>query len=698
MSDVAREIPNDTWLTRATRALMHAIASAVFGIPLAHRTAVISAAIASVIGVLLGQPVAQSRWRTGVLILGAALVAGAAWLFAHVLGESHALAAWLSPATALRAADGVRFGLIALVLSLTLRALAMRRRAYAIGEIAFVAGAFAELLAAHRNGAINRPFELADPILAAGGDPTVAILSVGGTAVGVMLLLLLEERSRGRTLLHLVAVAIFVVGIFSATRLVGIPAPPPSDAGVGNRTEGNSSPSPSDAPNERPAPVAVVLLNDDYSPPTGTYYFRQAALSHFNGHRLVAANRNDVDLDIARSFPAATVRLDHPPLGTDRVEVHTRVALLADHSKPFGLESIEALTPAANPNPARFVRVYDVTSVALRSDYLGLLGVNAGSASWSDEVRAYYTEGPTDARYGELARTIVEALPETLRQEPIAQVLAVTEWLGKQGVYSLRTHHRNTEDFLFGDKTGYCVDFAHAAATLLRSIGLPARVATGYQSPESVRQGGSTIVLTDGFAHAWPEVYLDGVGWIVADVAPARSLDPPPSPPDPDLQRLLGQLARGDVPTPPGTESIPPLVARARAALLFVAERAGFVVALALLLLYLAKAWRRVAPRFVSDKAYARVAYRAFLDRLGDSGNARAIGESRERFAARLQRVCPSFGRVTDEHLAARFGGAWSRTRMNDAARDAVRELREAVPFWRRFLGALSPLTFFKSR
>ena len=43
------------------------------------------------------------------------------------------------------------------------------------------------------------------------------------------------------------------------------------------------------------SPVAVVLLHDDYSPPLGYYYFRQTAFSQFNGVRLVASTRDDVD-------------------------------------------------------------------------------------------------------------------------------------------------------------------------------------------------------------------------------------------------------------------------------------------------------------------------------------------------------------------------------------------------------------------
>ena len=53
--------------------------------------------------------------------------------------------------------------------------------------------------------------------------------------------------------------------------------------------------------------MAVVLLHDDYSPPSGVYYFRQSAFSQYNGRRLVQATGGDVDRDVLRRFPASAV-------------------------------------------------------------------------------------------------------------------------------------------------------------------------------------------------------------------------------------------------------------------------------------------------------------------------------------------------------------------------------------------------------
>ena len=46
-----------------------------------------------------------------------------------------------------------------------------------------------------------------------------------------------------------------------------------------------------------------MLLHDDYSPPTGVYYFRQGAFSQFNGRRLIATTRDGLDTDVLDGFP-----------------------------------------------------------------------------------------------------------------------------------------------------------------------------------------------------------------------------------------------------------------------------------------------------------------------------------------------------------------------------------------------------------
>jgi len=87
--------------------------------------------------------------------------------------------------------------------------------------------------------------------------------------------------------------------------------------------------------------------------------------------------------------------------------------------------------------------------------------------------------------------------------------------------YSLRVPTGNSgsalEDFLTG-KQGYCEQYAAAMAIMLRSLGIPSRVAIGFTQGTQESDGSYQIVSTD--AHAWVEVKFDKSGWVAFDPTP----------------------------------------------------------------------------------------------------------------------------------------------------------------------------------
>ncbi|HEY5718254.1 MAG TPA: DUF3488 and transglutaminase-like domain-containing protein, partial [Motiliproteus sp.] len=81
------------------------------------------------------------------------------------------------------------------------------------------------------------------------------------------------------------------------------------------------------------------------------------------------------------------------------------------------------------------------------------------------------------------------------------------------------------DQFLFDTRQGFCSHYASAMAFMLRSVGLPARIVTGYQGGEHNALG-NYLLVHQFDAHAWVEVWLPGQGWVRADptawVAPER--------------------------------------------------------------------------------------------------------------------------------------------------------------------------------
>lgn len=719
------------------RACVHGVAWFMLVWPLARTEAALLACVAGFVGTLVGARIGRSLLRLpALLVAGLVSLLGVAALRQLAVGTT-LFGELLGPATALRLGEAGFAAMVALIVSAGLRTASLRRPVAAVLEVVLVALAFAQLFVAHREGAINRPFAVSDPIIAFGGDPTVAFLIVGGAAAGVAMLLLMKEQRLGRGFLHLGAIFLLLAVIVQTTQLMGLPAPPSSSGGLGLRPgdnldkdgkpqdgqaqsgQGNQGGQPQQRgrpdddlqfrddynPSGAPVPIAVVIFHDDYSPPSGYYYFRQGAFSEYNGRRLVTANRSDVDLDLIEAFPTvgAIDVAGAPKANRHRTVLGTTVAMMADHNRPFALESPLQVAPSTNPDPNRFRRVYQATSGVLTTEYLSMLGSRAGARGWSPEQWKHYTRAPDDARYGELAQTIVESLPAVVAKDPLARAFAITDWLGAEGVYSLKNTHSNAEDptasFLFGDLTGYCVHFAHAAAYLMRTVGLPARVANGYAIDEASRQGGSALLLSGSYSHAWPEVYLDGYGWVVVDVAPQRSLVPPPEPSDPDLQRLMGELARGERPTPPIAVDLPALKKRAKTWGFTTLRVLTWTLSAVLFVLFTVKLWRRVIPRFARGVQLPRVLYRADLDRMSEVAWSRRRGETREAFARRLSGDLPSLVALTDSHLAAAFGThevpAEGFRRRSVALRA---ELQGATTWWRRWLGLLTPWSWLRTR
>ncbi|GHH94755.1 transglutaminase [Streptomyces capillispiralis] len=80
------------------------------------------------------------------------------------------------------------------------------------------------------------------------------------------------------------------------------------------------------------------------------------------------------------------------------------------------------------------------------------------------------------------------------------------------------------------DKQGFCVHFSFAMASMARSLGIPARVAVGFAPGTPQADGTIAVGLRD--AHAWPELYFEGVGWTRFEPTPTRGSTPSYTVPD----------------------------------------------------------------------------------------------------------------------------------------------------------------------
>ncbi|WP_175412370.1 DUF3488 and transglutaminase-like domain-containing protein [Streptomyces sp. TRM64462] len=74
------------------------------------------------------------------------------------------------------------------------------------------------------------------------------------------------------------------------------------------------------------------------------------------------------------------------------------------------------------------------------------------------------------------------------------------------------------------DKKGFCVHYSFTMAAMARSLNIPARVAVGFMP--GTPQGDGTMSVSIRDAHAWPELYFEGVGWTRFEPTPSRGSIP----------------------------------------------------------------------------------------------------------------------------------------------------------------------------
>ena len=100
-------------------------------------------------------------------------------------------------------------------------------------------------------------------------------------------------------------------------------------------------------------------------------------------------------------------------------------------------------------------------------------------------------------------------------------VSQVAEYVRSRCPYNIDTQPYPSDDyalyFLTQATEGYCVHFATAATAMYRALGLPARMVTGVAFNA---QAGVTVTVLGENAHAWTEVYIDGLGWLPVEVTP----------------------------------------------------------------------------------------------------------------------------------------------------------------------------------
>ncbi|MCU1547537.1 MAG: transglutaminase protein [Arthrobacter sp.] len=179
---------------------------------------------------------------------------------------------------------------------------------------------------------------------------------------------------------------------------------------------------------------------------------------------------------------------------------------------------------------------YLVTSVAPQLTP-GLLSESSAPVRGVPEQ---FTRPP--ARVPEIVRTTAESIASG-SPTAYAKAMAIQKYLrSAEFSYSLQSPVQGgydgnglavLADFL-AQRSGYCIHFASAMAVMARLVGIPSRIAVGYAPG---RPTGATVSIAGQGAlpefevdardaHAWPELYFQGAGWVAFEPTPSRGVVP----------------------------------------------------------------------------------------------------------------------------------------------------------------------------
>jgi transglutaminase-like putative cysteine protease len=275
----------------------------------------------------------------------------------------------------------------------------------------------------------------------------------------------------------------------------------------------------------------------------GAHYFTLATLADFEDGRWTpkedAREDGAVSLDEPRSaqtppgLQSTTVTMDGlrsewlplPQSAYRVVPTEERPEDRSDFEPDKWTWMTDSATAKASKAVTRDGDLYTVESVPLVSSRLGEVDLGALAASGVDTGtidQASYLELP-----GEMPTSLRDAANEAAGgvTDRIQAGYALENWFrtsgfsyddsvpydpGAEGPYSVM-------ESLLTQRSGFCVHYASTFTVMARELGIPARMAVGYAARTNA-EGPTNVKARE--LHAWPEILVDGIGWVAFEPTP----------------------------------------------------------------------------------------------------------------------------------------------------------------------------------
>ncbi len=239
---------------------------------------------------------------------------------------------------------------------------------------------------------------------------------------------------------------------------------------------------------------------------------------------------------------------------TIKVKVETgNGSRLFSLGQPLWSDQSTATTTGAAPADVSSLKPDD--HISNGSEYVVTGSVNAATIEQLRAAGADYPSWVTDS-YLQLSRRLPARVSDKAQEvtagtaNPYDAATAIEAYIRTfpidLSVPAAPDRRDSVDYFLFDAKRGYFDYHASAMAVMLRTLGIPARIATGYVIDPKLRQAGTdTYNLTYQQTFAWPEVYFPNIGWVEFNPTPSEPVVSRPAAPLPPAdQSQLAALAR----------------------------------------------------------------------------------------------------------------------------------------------------------
>ncbi|MGH2521058.1 MAG: DUF4129 domain-containing transglutaminase family protein [Anaerolineales bacterium] len=274
-------------------------------------------------------------------------------------------------------------------------------------------------------------------------------------------------------------------------------------------------------------PFEVDAVAPDTPVTVARYYWRAAVYDQYNDGRWVSDKPEFKEYDPLKTgpmrLPVYLMRRDVDLTFTSYVGASSRLYLAPQPKWVSRPATFEILTTPGGALDVGAVRsrdilrrgeVYQAIASVSIADEASLRTAGADYPQWVVDNFLQLPRGITERTHA-LARQIVE---DAGADNPYDQAKAITNWLRQNITYDqfIETPPQDVEPvdyFLFTSRKGYCNYYASAEVILLRSLGIPARLAVGFAQGDFDVNTGTYHVLERN-AHAWPEVFFPDYGWV----------------------------------------------------------------------------------------------------------------------------------------------------------------------------------------